>query len=176
VTLTRSQGTKRTPRTDSGACWRTPGPSGCSSSTRPTILRCWRLAAGYTPGGHQPSRRLHRAGRGADAHRDRRGRGVPGHLHRTHRGGHRRTARAADDRVPEPPRRLPRRRVRIPRPAQGVPAEAARQAGINQLLDISHFAHRDSLDRRSRPRKAPGGSGCYSRFGKPDSAQTASGS
>ena len=67
------------------------------------------------------------AGRGADAHRDRRGRGVPGHLHRTHVGGHRRAARAAGNHVPEPPRRLPRRRVRIRRPTRGLCAQTARR-------------------------------------------------
>ena len=44
----------------------------------------------------------------------------------SHGGGHRRAARPAGDRVPEPPRRLPRRRVRLRRPARGLRAHAAR--------------------------------------------------
>ena len=75
-------------------------------------------------GGQQLSPRRRRAGRGADAHRDRRRRGVRGHLHRTRGGGHRRAARPAGDRVPQPPRRLPRRRVRLRRPARGLRARS----------------------------------------------------
>ena len=49
-----------------------------------------------------------------------------GHLHRTHLGGDGRAARSAGDGVPEPPRRLPRRRVRLPRAARGLRTQAAR--------------------------------------------------
>src|SRR5438552_1234954 len=70
---------------------------------------------------------------GADPRRDRGGGGVPGHLHRTHVAGHRRAARSAGDGVPEPPRRLPRRRVRVRRPAQGLRAETARSPQRRQL-------------------------------------------
>ena len=45
---------------------------------------------------------------GTDPHRDLCGRGVPGQVHRTHIAGHRRAARSAGDRIPEPPWRLPR--------------------------------------------------------------------
>src|SRR5919107_546440 len=41
-------------------------------------------------------------------------------------GRHRRAARPARDRVPEPPRRVPRRRIRICAPAGGVRAQAPR--------------------------------------------------
>ena len=50
-----------------------------------------------------------------------------GHLHRPHRGGDRRTARPAGDRVPEPPWRLPGRRARLRRPARGVRPDLARR-------------------------------------------------
>src|SRR6185436_7067397 len=71
--------------------------------------------------------------RRADARRDRRGGGVRGRLHRPHVPGHRRAARAAGDRLPEPPRRLPRRRVRLRRPARGVRAPAPARARRRQL-------------------------------------------
>jgi pimeloyl-ACP methyl ester carboxylesterase len=85
---------------------------------------------------------------GADARRDRRGRGVPGHLHRTDVAGHRRAAQSAGDRVPEPPRRLPRRRVRIRRPARGLRAQTARRPRRRQLT------HRTSRFRGGRRRPA----------------------
>ena len=57
-----------------------------------------------------------------------------GHLHRTRGGGHRRAARSGGDRVPEPPRRLPRRRVRIRRPARGLRAQASRGPRRRRLI------------------------------------------
>src|ERR687897_321844 len=78
--------------------------------------------------GQQLSPRRQGAGGGGDPHSDRRGRGVAGHVHRTHGGGDRRAAGSAGDRVPQPPRRLPRRRVRIRRPTRSLRAQAARGA------------------------------------------------
>src|SRR5215207_1964630 len=60
-------------------------------------------------GSEQLSPRPRRAGRSADARRNRRRRGVAGHVHRTLGGGHRRATRAAGDHLSESPRRLPRR-------------------------------------------------------------------
>ena len=88
-------------------------------------------------GDHQLPPRRRRADRGADPHRDRSGRGVREHVHRTHDGGHRRTARAAGDGVPEPPRRLPRRRVRIRRPTRSLRAHAARRPGLRRLTPFT---------------------------------------
>jgi pimeloyl-ACP methyl ester carboxylesterase len=81
-----------------------------------------------------------------DAHRDRRRGGIPGHLHRTHGGGHGRAARSAGDRVPEPPRRLPRRRVRIRRPTRGLRAQAARRPRRRRLRGRRRMrrSHRDA--------------------------------
>ena len=94
-------------------------------TTAPGTTRCFRSVLG----GQQLPPRRRRAGRGADPGRDRRRRGVRGHVHRTHRGGHRRAARPAGDRVPEPPRRLPRRRVRY----AGPPEAFARK--LREVLD-----------------------------------------
>jgi hypothetical protein len=82
-------------------------------------------AIGPVLGGQQLSPRRRRAGGGANARSDRRGRGVAGHVHRTHGGGDRRAARSAGDHVPKPPRRLPRRRVRIRRPTRSLRAHCA---------------------------------------------------
>jgi len=48
-----------------------------------------------------------------NSHRDRRGRRVRGHLHRTHVAGRRRAARSTGEPLPKSSRRLPRRRVWI---------------------------------------------------------------
>src|SRR5919198_952455 len=92
-------------------------------------------AIGPVLGGQQLSPRRRGAGRGSGARRDRRGRGVAEHLHRTHGGRDRRAARPAGDGVPEPPRRLPRRRVRIPRQTRSLRAQATR--GPRGLTSIS---------------------------------------
>jgi pimeloyl-ACP methyl ester carboxylesterase len=54
------------------------------------------------------------------------GEGVQGHLHRSHVGGHRQAARSAGDRVSEPSRRFPRRRVRTRWSARSVRTQAPR--------------------------------------------------
>ncbi len=90
--------------------------------------------------------------RGAHARRDRRGRGVAGHLHRAHGGGHRRAARSAGDRVPEPPRRLSRRRVRIRRPTRD-PSRANCATSSTTRTDP---AKREGGRRASRRRDHPG--------------------
>ena len=103
-------------------------------------------------GGQQLQPRSRRAERSTDAHRDRRGRGVAGHLHRTRVAGHRRAARSAGDRVPEPPRRLPGRRVRIRRPTGGLRAQAA-----PVLDDDQADATRSTSDPTASRRNAAGG-------------------
>jgi pimeloyl-ACP methyl ester carboxylesterase len=92
--------------------------------------RSWAVSS-YRP-------RPRRAGGGAHACRNRRGRGVAEHVHRTHGGGHGRAARSAGDRVPKPPRRVPRRRVRIRRPTRTLRAQTARRPRRRQLT-AAHF-------------------------------------
>src|SRR3954470_11796771 len=79
-------------------------------------------------GGQRLPPRGRSAGRRADAHRGRGRRGVRHDVHGPHGRGDRRAARSGGDRVPQPPRRLPRRRVRIRRAAGGLRAQAARGA------------------------------------------------
>ena len=115
--------------------WRASSPTPTSPSPRP-IRRCSgcrpRTTAPATTrccptfvGGHRLPARRRRAGRGADPDRDRRRRGVRGHVDRAYGGGDRGAARPAGDGVPEPPRRLPRRRVRLRGAARGLRAQAA---------------------------------------------------
>ena len=94
-----------------------PDPAAFGMATEDDGSRDDPLLSDRSVGGQQLPARRRRAQRGADAGRDRRGRGDPGHLHRTHLGGDGRAARPAADGLPEPPRRLPRWRVRLRRAA-----------------------------------------------------------
>ena len=71
-----------------------------------------------------------RARRRADADRDRRGGGVARDVHRPHGRWHRGVPGPGGDRVPEPSRRLPGRRVRLGRAARGVRGQAPRGARL----------------------------------------------
>ena len=94
-----------------------PAPAAFGMPTEEVGTRGDPLLSGWPWGGQQLPAGRRRAHRGADAGRDRSKRGDRGHLHWTHCKGDGPDARSAGDGVPEPPRRLPRRRVRLRRTA-----------------------------------------------------------